>query len=76
MINRHEGARRPRCQEQSRAYGGRQDGQGARREGDAPWVREDDEAVYGDKRYASDAKKRAAQEAGILWAVKEKRVAL
>ena len=35
-------------------------------------IREDDRAVYGDKGYASDAKKRAAQEAGVLWAVKEK----
>src|SRR5436189_3022181 len=35
-------------------------------------VREDDGAVYGDKGYASDVKKRAAQEAGVLWAVKEK----
>ena len=35
-------------------------------------IREDDKAVYGDKGYASDAKKRAAQEAGVLWAVKEK----
>jgi len=35
-------------------------------------VREDDTAVYGDKGYASDAKKHAAQAAGVLWAVKEK----
>ncbi len=35
-------------------------------------IREDDEAVYGDKRYASEAKKRAAEDAGVLWAVKEK----
>ena len=35
-------------------------------------VREDDVAVYGDKGYASDARKRAAQEAGVTWAVKEK----
>jgi IS5 family transposase len=28
--------------------------------------------VYGDKGYASDAKKRAAAAAGVLWAVKEK----
>jgi len=35
-------------------------------------VRGDDTAVYGDKGYASDAKKQAAQEAGVLWAVKEK----
>jgi IS5 family transposase len=35
-------------------------------------IREDDTAVYGDKGYASDAKRRAAQEAGVLWAVKEK----
>jgi len=35
-------------------------------------VREDDTAVYGDKGYASDTKKRAAQAAGVLWGVKEK----
>jgi IS5 family transposase len=35
-------------------------------------VREDDTAVYGDKGYASDAKKRAAATAGVLWGVKEK----
>ena len=35
-------------------------------------IREDDTAVYGDKGYASDEKKRAAEEAGVLWAVKEK----
>src|SRR3954451_23543193 len=35
-------------------------------------VREDDTAVYGDKGYANDAKKRAAEAAGVLWAVKEK----
>jgi IS5 family transposase len=35
-------------------------------------IREDDTAVYGDKGYASEEKKRAAQGAGVLWAVKEK----
>ena len=35
-------------------------------------VREDDRAVYGDKGYASDEKKRAAEAAGVLWGVKEK----
>ena len=35
-------------------------------------IREDDTAVYGDKGYASDAKKAAAAEAGVMWAVKEK----
>jgi transposase, IS5 family len=35
-------------------------------------VREDDTAVYGDKGYASDVKKRAAEAAGVLWAVKAK----
>ena len=35
-------------------------------------VRGDDTAVYGDKGYASDAKKQAAEEAGVLWGVKEK----
>jgi len=35
-------------------------------------IREDDAAVYGDKGYASDEKKHAAQAAGVLWGVKEK----
>jgi IS5 family transposase len=35
-------------------------------------VRDDDTAVYGDKGYASGARKRAAEAAGVLWAVKEK----
>ena len=35
-------------------------------------IRDDDSAVYGDKGYASDAKRRAAEAAGVLWAVKEK----
>ena len=35
-------------------------------------IREDDRAVYGDKGYASDARKRAAERAGVKWAVKEK----
>jgi len=35
-------------------------------------IREDDTAVYGDKGYASDVKKRAAEDADVLWAVKEK----
>ena len=35
-------------------------------------IRDDDVAVYGDKGYANDAKKRAAEEAGVTWAVKEK----
>ena len=35
-------------------------------------IREDDRAVYGDKGYASDEKQRAAEDAGVLWAVKEK----
>ena len=35
-------------------------------------IRADDRAVYGDKGYASDEKKRAAEDAGVLWAVKEK----
>jgi IS5 family transposase len=38
----------------------------------ADLIREDDTAVYGDKGYASDAKKRAAEAAGVLWGVKEK----
>jgi len=35
----------------------------------AKLVREDDRAVYGDKGYASDEKKRAAEAAGVLWLV-------
>jgi IS5 family transposase len=35
-------------------------------------IREDDMAVYGDKAYASAAKKRAAEDAGVLWGVKER----
>jgi IS5 family transposase len=35
-------------------------------------IRDDDTAVYGDKGYASDARKRAAEAAGVQWAVKEK----
>ena len=35
-------------------------------------IREDDKAVCGDKGYAVDPKKRAAEDAGVLWAVKEK----
>jgi IS5 family transposase len=35
-------------------------------------IREDDRAVYGDKGYASEEKRRAAEDAGVLWGVKEK----
>jgi IS5 family transposase len=35
-------------------------------------IRHDDTAVYGDKGYASGARKRAAEAAGVLWAVQEK----
>ena len=35
-------------------------------------IRDDDAAVYGDKGYASGTRKRAAEAAGVLWAVKEK----
>ena len=35
-------------------------------------IRDDDTAVYGDKGYASGARRRAAEAAGVLWAVKEK----
>ncbi|MFO1096692.1 MAG: IS5 family transposase [Xanthobacteraceae bacterium] len=35
-------------------------------------IREDDAAIYGDKGYASAEKRRAAEAAGVLWAVKEK----
>ena len=35
-------------------------------------IREDDTAVYGDRGYASDAKKQAAEDAGVRWCVKVK----
>jgi IS5 family transposase len=35
-------------------------------------IRADDTAVYGDKGYASGARRRTAEAAGVLWAVKEK----
>lgn len=35
-------------------------------------IREDDRAVYGDRAYASERRKRAARRAGVVWAVKEK----
>ena len=35
-------------------------------------IREDDRAVYGDKGYASGEKKRLAEKAGVVWAVKAK----
>jgi transposase, IS5 family len=38
----------------------------------ADLIREDDTAVYGDKGYASDERRRAAEAAGVTWAVKEK----
>ena len=34
VVFRYEGARRRRCRERARAHGGRDDGQGARRQGD------------------------------------------
>jgi hypothetical protein len=36
-------------------------------------IREDDRAVYGDKGYASNARKRAAEKAGVKWAVQAAR---
>jgi len=36
-------------------------------------IRADDRAVFGDKGYAGDRKKRAARQAGIYWAVKDQR---
>jgi transposase, IS5 family len=35
-------------------------------------IREDDRAVFGDKGYVNERKKRAARAAGVYWAVKEK----
>ena len=68
MVLRHEGARWRRCQQRACAPSGNvHDAKVMDR-----LVRDDDTAVYGDKGYASDAKKRAAEAAGVLWAVKEK----
>jgi IS5 family transposase len=36
-------------------------------------IRADDRAVFGDKGYAGDRKKRAARQAGVYWAVKDQR---
>ena len=36
-------------------------------------IRDDDRAVFGDKGYVSDKRKRAARANGVLWAVKDKR---
>lgn len=36
-------------------------------------IREDDRAVFGDKGYVNEAKKRAARAAGVYWAVKDQR---
>ena len=35
-------------------------------------IREDDRAIYGDKGYVNNKKRRAAKAAGVVWAVKEK----
>ena len=35
-------------------------------------LREDDRAIYGDKGYVNDMKRRLAEAAGVLWAVKDK----
>src|SRR6185369_15377192 len=64
MVLRHEGARERRCHQRACAYRRRDERQRARCE--------DDTAVYGDKGYANGAKKRAAEAAAVLWAVKEK----
>ena len=60
------------AQERAGAHRGRDDGQRPRRQGDAPPDPRGRPAVYGDKGYASDASKRAAEKAGVKWAVKEK----
>lgn len=36
-------------------------------------IRQDDRAVFGDKGYVNEKKKRAARAAGVLWAVKDQR---
>jgi len=38
-------------------------------------IRDDDRAVFGDKGYVSDKRKRAARSVGVYWAVKDKRKA-
>ena len=45
---------------------------GQRREGDGSPDPRGHAAVYGDKCYAGDEQKRAAEDAGVLWAAKEK----
>jgi IS5 family transposase len=35
-------------------------------------IREDDRAVFADKGYVNEKKRRAARRAGVYWAVKEK----
>lgn len=35
-------------------------------------IREDDRAIYGDKDYVNNKKRRAAKAAGVMWVVKEK----
>ncbi len=35
-------------------------------------IREDDEAIFGDKGYVSDKLKKAARKAGVYWAVLDK----
>ncbi len=65
VVFRHEGARRRRCEERPRAHGWRDDGQGPRRQGDAQPDPRGRPAVYGDKGYASDERKRAAERAGV-----------
>jgi len=63
---------RRRCENRARAHSGRDDGQRDDAKVMDNLIREDDRAVYGDKGYASDEKKRAAKAAGVRWAVKEK----
>lgn len=72
MVLRHEGARRRRCEERARAHGGRNMGSVHDAKVMDNLIREDDRAVYGDKGYASETKRRQAVAAGVLWAVKEK----
>ena len=73
VVFRHEGAHRRRCRERARAYGGRDDGQGARRQGDGPSdPRGRRVRCTATRVMRATQKKRAAEAAGVSWAVKEK----
>ena len=72
MALRHEGAHRCRCRSGLVHTVGVTSGSVHDATVMDRLIRDDDTAVYGDKGYASGARKRAAEAAGVLWAVKEK----